>query len=531
MTRFAFSICLLLLLAGCRTAAHNPQKTILVHNQNAAHPFWNRTAQFFQPLMPDIDRQTPEIEHPAASSRFPSDILTVNYTPYPLYKPGSIFLSPVFSLQKPEENLFSIAAMANVAEVHSPNINPLQIQAGDSEAFRGLLREITNVSTEQRKVDETKLSEMLTSFRNDVKDGIVDADFEGEYLDLLRRRILPETAMRATATARSAAPLPVPEAELATTRHPLNSPGRQRQFDRQNEWGTHDDDLYEPVIARNTMAMARPVYPDLVQIPPALHGVAQMSYQTQVLHTPPLSGFGAGDWQTPVRAAVEQLRYAIEQTPNGRSVSNEMRLRLLETILGNKTEASRPMPSADEIMNSFMGNQVLGLAALLDDTTQESRSKHIAAAFRFNEGLMDLQSLCPIRLKNVTFVKECYGYGQFVPHPNEFHPGDKFHVYMDIENPTVHRSDMYETCWAYSYEIRDERANRIVKHEGGQPAGENSLNRKRDYFFVLPGVIPASTPPGHYQLLINITDLNDKSRQFAVERLDFRVVPAMGREL
>jgi hypothetical protein len=228
--------------------------------------------------------------------------------------------------------------------------------------------------------------------------------------------------------------------------------------------------------------------------------------------------------------AIEQLRYAIEQTPNGRTLSNEMKLRMLEMLIGNKAEAAKLMQSADKTINDFMGNQVLGMAALLDDSIPDNRSRYISAAYRFNEGLSELQKLCPIKLKNVTFVKDWLGYGQFILRPNEFHPGEEFLVYMELENPTVGKvSDGFEVSVAISYEIRDAHANVVVKQEGGKPA-ERSLSRKRDYCLSISGTLPASLPPGQYQLRINVTDLNDDSMQYAEEQISFRVAPSSASE-
>jgi hypothetical protein len=284
------------------------------------------------------------------------------------------------------------------------------------------------------------------------------------------------------------------------------------------------------------MEVTRPVYPSLPQLsdatPNAATGVAQASYQSQVpaRHS---TGFGAGDWQTPAREATEQLRFAIEQTPHGRTVSNEMRLRMMEMMLGNKMEAARPMQSADATVNAFMADQVLGFSALLDDTVPDNRSRYVSAAFRFNAALMELQNLCPIGVRNVTFVREWVGYGQFVPHPTsrEFHPGESFLVYVEIENPTVHRvPDGFEVSVAISYEILDDNANVHSRREVGKPS-ERSLSRKRDYNLGIPGTIPASLAPGQYFLRVSITDLNDASMRFAEEQISFRVVPSTRGDL
>ena len=530
MPRFAFILLLFLFAVGCRTAAHGPQHTVIVHQPKAPKQFWNKTAQLFQPLMPDFDRHHVETEEQLASHRPHTDILPVSYTAHSIYRPDAFLGLPNLTMQtEPPAQTEPLDYAADPVYA----VSPLQIQADDSEALQSLLREIAIMPSERWNVNEAKLNDLLTSFR----DEIMDSDFEDEYLALLRRRVLPEIAPTRTTPSPPDIPsttAPLPEAEFARTQHPV----RRQHADRAIDWATDEDYDYdnEPIIAQrqtNTMRPAAQDYPQLVQLPQASSprassGVAQVAYQHQV-HAPttPHTGFGAGDWQTPARQAVEQLRYAIEHTPTGRSISNEMRLRLMETLLGNKTEAARPMQSANETVNNFMGNQVLGFAALLDDTAQDSRSKNIAAAFRFNEGLMDLQNICPIRLKNVTFVKDWFGYGQFVPHSNEFHPGERFRVYAEIENPTVNRTDMFETCVLISYEIRDDRAAVIVKQDGGEPSIERSLTRKRDYCLEITGLLPASLPPGQYQLRVNITDLNDRSMQYAQESLDFKIVPTL----
>ena len=512
MTRFAFIFLLLLSAVGCQTAAHSPQKAVIVHHQNSAKQFWNKTAQLLQPQMPDTGGRSVETENQLALRRVTTDILPVNHTTHSLYKPNTIFPSPSLALQQPLEHVLTVETTSSIVSA-----NPLQIQAEDSEAFQSLLREIAIMPDSRRKVDNEKLTELLSSFRNE----IMGSDVEEDYLALLRRRILPETV-----TPRTSAPLP----------HVANNAARNRQYGDDS----YDEplprrttqDRVEPIIAQNTMTMPRPNYPDLPQLPhagvAAHSGVVQMSYQSQPPHVPQslMSSYGAGDWQAPTRLAIEQLRYAIEHTPNGRSASNEMRLRMLEMLLGNRTEAARPMQT-DKTLNDFMAHQVLGFSELLDDTVQDNRSKYIRAAFRFNEGLTELQNLCPIRLKNVTFAKEWFGYGQFVPRPAEFYPGEPFHVYVEVENPMVRETDMYEICISTSYVILDSRANTVASSGAAQPGGEMFVSRKRDFYTGIHGVVPASLPPGEYQLRINLTDLNDPARQYADEQIPFRVVPSM----
>jgi len=529
MPRLAFTFLLILLVVGCQTTARGPQPTVLVNSSQPATPaqkFWKRTAQFFQPLLPDRGNRTAESDSHFATNRDHSDILPLHRTPHSLYKPGSIFPSPMLVLQSQTDNVSIADATVNVVPAST---NPLQIQLGDSEAFRSLLREIAIMPPEKRNVDDIRLTELLASFR----DEIMDTDFETEYLTLLRKRILPESAP-------SMAMAPLPSAELAEVRR-VSPPVRHQEF----EW---DDDFYyeepivrhtarrtppiseEPIIAQNTLPMAGPVYPSLVQLPGNFTATVQASYQSQSVAppTPNITGHGAGDWQAPTRVAIEQLRYAIEQTPHGRTVSNEMRLRMLEMLLGNRSEAARPMPSADRAINDFMGHQVLGFSALFDDSVRDNRSRYVNAAYRFTEGLQELQNLTPIRLKNVMFVDDWIAYGQFFPRRSqEFYPGDEFLVYLEIDNPSVRRiPDGFEVSVSISYEIRDAHGSIVVRQDMGSPS-ERSLSRKRDYALAFPGTIPVSLAPGQYHLRVSVTDLNDDSMQFAEEQIPLRIAPSL----
>jgi len=533
-----------MLVAGCQTAPQRQQPTFFAHApqqaERTAQRFWNRTARLLQPLMPDTGRNSAgrhgtEPENQLALNSSPSDFLAINHSAHSLYKPGTIFPSPLLAPQDlKNEDLLTVESAETVVSATS---NPLKIQSGDSELFQSLLREIAVVPADKRKVDDTKLKEWMASFREE----IMNTDFEDEYLALLRRRILPESA-----TPKSAAPLPI--AKLAERKRPTGIPKNDRDFEL-----TFDDDFEnelvppapkrkssntdEAVVAQSTMPstmqIAAPVYPSLTQLPGAVPAVAQASYQTQHVHNPAVSGYGAGDWQAPTRLAIEQLRYAIEQTPNGRTLSNEMRLRMLEMLLGNKSEAVRPMQSADKVINVFMGHQVLGFAALLDDTAPDSRGKHVSAAYRLNEGLLELQKLCPVQMKNVVFIEQCFGYGQFLTRPTqEFYPGETFHVYMEMENLVVRRvvaDDGFEVNWSLHYEIRDSNANIVVKQDLGKP-GERMLSRKRDHFHIVSDALPTSLSPGQYHLRISLTDLNDDSMQFAEEQIPFRVAPSQGTD-
>ena len=125
------------------------------------------------------------------------------------------------------------------------------------------------------------------------------------------------------------------------------------------------------------------------------------------------------------------------------------------------------------------------------------------------------------------FVQDWFGFSQFIPHPtNEFHPGNRFRVYVEIENPTIRQiPDGFNVAVAISYEIRNEHASIVAREDVGKPE-KQTFSRLRDFCLEVPGTIPASLAPGQYFLRVSITDLNDPSMRFAEEQIPFRVVPA-----
>jgi len=495
MTRFAFTILLLLSVVGCQTAAQRPKSTFIAHVPQSAKQFWNRTTQFFQPLKPDSIKRNVDSDALFAANRRDPDILPVSNSSHSLFKPGSILPAPILS---PQQEQFLSG--------QSP-----------SEQEEPLLVAETPKSQADDKSLTAKRSPKDEALQDDTKD--------------------------------TAAPLPDDEPLIARAKRPTKGPLTRRDIELTYCEDDFDDEPLrpvlkrtppskeEPIIAQSAMSIPAPVYPHLTQLPrtqlpSATPGVVQASYQQS---SPPYAhnvsaGHGAGDWQTPARQTIEQLRYAIEQTPNGRTPSNEMRLRMFEMLLDNKAEAAKPMQSADKTVNQFLRHQVLGLATLLDDSIQDNRGRYTSAAYRLNEGLLELQNLCPMKLKTVMFVKDWFGYGQYVTHSGEYRPGENMIVYLELENPTVKKiPDGFEVNAKIDYEIRDVHA-KVVFKQSLDAGVDRSFAPKRDFCLGFPGVLPESLTPGQYQLRVSVTDLNDTSMHYAEEQIPLRIVPALAGE-
>jgi hypothetical protein len=245
----------------------------------------------------------------------------------------------------------------------------------------------------------------------------------------------------------------------------------------------------------------------------------------------PANTFNNKEWESLVRMGADQLRNKIEQTPHGRTFANESRLRLLEMLLGNRNEAVKPIAGVDKPINEFMANQMLGFTAFLDEAgIPEQRIRNTNALFRFDESLMELRKVCPIKLKRIQFVREWDTYGCFIPRTEDCRAGEKLELYMELENPTVrHTQYGFNVSASVSYEIRDRTAN-VLHKINHIPVEETTPSQKRDYCIGLRVLLPEKIPPGQYQLRVSVTDMNDEAMPYAEEQVPFKVIPVVSPE-
>jgi hypothetical protein len=294
---------------------------------------------------------------------------------------------------------------------------------------------------------------------------------------------------------------------------------------------------------------AQPVYPKITQlegsqpIVPAGYQTGGQPYINQqestgnIVHaytnssSAPANTLHNQEWESLVRMGADQLRNKIEQAPYARTFANESRLRLLEMLLGNRNEAVKPIAGVDKPINEFMANQMLGFTAFLDEAgIPEQRTRNTNALFRFDESLMELRKVCPIKLKKVQFVREWETYGCFIPRTEDCHAGETLQLYMELENPTVrHTQHGFNVSASVSYEIRDRMAK--VLHKINQiPVEETTPSQKRDYCIGLWVTLPEKIPSGQYQLRVSVTDMNDEAMPYAEEQIPFKVVPVVSPE-
>lgn len=237
-------------------------------------------------------------------------------------------------------------------------------------------------------------------------------------------------------------------------------------------------------------------------------------------------GTGSAETEELLRAATERLGDRIAARPNARSAPlDEARLRIIEMLLGNTREAARPIKGLPPAERNFFSSSMLGFASFLDETTYvEGRDRITAVAHHIDAGRRELAPLCPLKLRNVQFVSGCDGFGAIKFREAEFTPGEPMHVYLEMENITIHETGTGFTTKALAaYEIRDAES-RVLQEERNVEAPGSSGSRRRDHFLCLSFDLRKDLPPGKYFLRVTVSDQQHESRQSAEEQIPFRIV-------
>lgn len=437
----------------------------------------------------------------------------------------------------------------------------LQARSGDSKQFKQLLWKIRETPEEDWKIDKEELSIRLANFRNSMK-AEKDSELETLYLENLCSSILSEPLAIAAKANKKSSP-----SELNRT--------KIREKELEDRFADFEDESFEEdgsrkpmqLVSKKTRASRLPdaseqstlarsapqppksrygqltqindpnIVPVGYQVPspqhfPSTGSVVPANYQYPIpgnmnsgINSNAYSG---GNWDMQARIAADLLRREIEQTPSGRTFENEVRLRLLELAMGNRSEAVRPFTTEEKPFSEAWSNLMLGVSTLYDNTVIPNRRERIvSAAFRFDEASFGMSKFCPIRLKNVQFVKDWQAFGVFLERGEDCRAGEEVGVYMELENPTIRTTAQgFNVSASIRYEILDKTAN-IVEKSDKIPVEETTPSQKRDYCIHLPIFLPKSLEPGQYQLRINVTDMNSEKLQYTEEQIPLRVLPAL----
>jgi hypothetical protein len=261
--------------------------------------------------------------------------------------------------------------------------------------------------------------------------------------------------------------------------------------------------MIEPVAQRPSPA-SRPLAP--VE-PPATEPAAEAAIVSDDQSASP----HPGDWHAQLNTAIADLEQSVAPQPTSvAELHDHMRLRTLQLLAGNETDAYRPIPGASPAQQDFWSKQLFAINAYLNATTQlDEKQRAVAALAPLDEARARLSELASLRIRNLSFVESVDGFGAYEPSKGStFTPGQKVMLYAEVENFASNASEEgYATSLGTSFKVLDE-SNRLVDGKQFPDVKDACRNRRRDFHMQYELALPERIYPGPYKIELTITDHN-----------------------
>ena len=120
-----------------------------------------------------------------------------------------------------------------------------------------------------------------------------------------------------------------------------------------------------------------------------------------------------GDWHAQLDATIADLEQTVAPQPTTvAELHDHMRLRTLQLLAGNETDAYRPIPGASPAQQDFWSKQLFAINAYLNAATQlDEKQRAIAALAPLDDARARLSELASLRIRNLSFVESVDGFG------------------------------------------------------------------------------------------------------------------------
>ena len=236
-------------------------------------------------------------------------------------------------------------------------------------------------------------------------------------------------------------------------------------------------------------------------------------------------------WDETARRALNLLNTRIADSDTmeqKEQLHDEINQRLMSLTLGNQRDAIRTINGLPPELQEFWRNTMLGLSTMLDDVSFPNSSYRFDAAHsHLQTANLYLQNLCPVRIRKVSFINQCDGFGVYEAAPNEFRRGEPIFIYAEIDNLTCRESEGgYLTQVNSSYEITDVFDNKVASGEFSK-TGKYTQSRIRDIFLLWRVDLPENIMPGKYFIKLSVVDTNHQNYPFDRQRLELNILPSL----
>lgn len=250
-------------------------------------------------------------------------------------------------------------------------------------------------------------------------------------------------------------------------------------------------------------------------------------------------------WQHHLRLATTRLRGKLTEDDSLDSLE-ESRLRaslgLMQLLAEDPEKAMVMLEGLDDHQLEFWRQTVMGLNVLMSpDGWPKMRYRVESAAEHLQSGLSALETLGPLRVANLAFVRDVRSFGVYDDISGRgFEPGEHVILYVEIGNFTVEETTMsekdstssrwqldagsrvpiYETELVGRYDIVDSN-QRIVMSRTLPVIRDRCRQHRRDFFVAYEFHMPPEIDSGHYSLELTIEDR--KGDKFGSGAIEFRI--------
>ncbi len=236
------------------------------------------------------------------------------------------------------------------------------------------------------------------------------------------------------------------------------------------------------------------------------------------------------DWRGQLSGAIRALQAEANSNSAQSNVSvttiDQTKLRLLQLAAGQRDDALRPLTGASGAEQEFWGEQLFGLATLLDDQRMPDAQRRAAeAAQHLREATSKLGQSASLVVRNLAFCTEVTSYGVFKPFTKyEFKPGQEVLLYAEVENFASEATEKgFHTALKSSYQILDNRGARVAEQDFAVTE-EICRNARRDFFIRYFVYMPKRIYDGTYTLELTIEDTQCK--KIGQSRIEFTIAGA-----
>jgi hypothetical protein len=184
-------------------------------------------------------------------------------------------------------------------------------------------------------------------------------------------------------------------------------------------------------------------------------------------------------------------------------------LRLLYLMADRPERALAAIPGIPPAEQEFWQQMLWGMSNYFDSKQiPQSADRASQAVAQFQSGVSKLKQMARLELRNVTFCKQIWYFGNYEKFPrDEFRPGQEVLVYAEAENfqSELTAEGQYRTLLRSKIDIISPAGE--IRHQIEFPPTEDLCrNERRDYFHNYQFTIPDKMPLGPHSLKLTVFD-------------------------